>query len=118
MAVTVAGVPPPRLGVTTHSTWSVPGRARRRFEGPPRPEEYLMTTPRPHPPSRPRRPRLRILVAALAGLVLLTGLTLSAAAAPESAQLGQGSAAPKPTIVLVHGAFADSSGWNDVAGRL
>ena len=25
------------------------------------------------------------------------------------------SAAPKPTIVLVHGAFADSSGWNDVA---
>ena len=26
--------------------------------------------------------------------------------------------APKPTIVLVHGAFADSSGWNDVATRL
>ena len=25
---------------------------------------------------------------------------------------------PKPTIVLVHGAFADSSGWNAVAGRL
>src|SRR6201991_3497 len=24
----------------------------------------------------------------------------------------------KPTIVLVHGAFADASGWNDVAGRL
>ena len=24
----------------------------------------------------------------------------------------------KPTIVLVHGAFADSSGWNDVAARL
>ena len=28
------------------------------------------------------------------------------------------SGAPKPTIVLVHGAFADSSGWNAVAGRL
>ncbi|MEJ3746390.1 alpha/beta hydrolase [Actinomycetes bacterium KLBMP 9797] len=24
----------------------------------------------------------------------------------------------KPTVVLVHGAFADASGWNDVAGRL
>ena len=24
----------------------------------------------------------------------------------------------KPTVVLVHGAFADASGWNDVASRL
>jgi pimeloyl-ACP methyl ester carboxylesterase len=24
----------------------------------------------------------------------------------------------KPTVVLVHGAFADSSGWNTVAARL
>jgi hypothetical protein len=23
-----------------------------------------------------------------------------------------------PTVALVHGAFADSSGWNDVAGEL
>ena len=30
----------------------------------------------------------------------------------------QGKPAAKPTIVLVHGAFADSSGWNAVAGRL
>jgi pimeloyl-ACP methyl ester carboxylesterase len=27
-------------------------------------------------------------------------------------------AKPKPTIVLVHGAFADASGWNGVAARL
>ncbi|MGJ6962144.1 alpha/beta fold hydrolase [Streptosporangium sp. G11] len=27
-------------------------------------------------------------------------------------------ARPKPTVVLVHGAFADASGWNDVAARL
>jgi pimeloyl-ACP methyl ester carboxylesterase len=27
-------------------------------------------------------------------------------------------AEPKPTVVLVHGAFADASGWNDVATRL
>lgn len=25
---------------------------------------------------------------------------------------------PKPTVVLLHGSFADASGWNDVAGRL
>jgi pimeloyl-ACP methyl ester carboxylesterase len=28
------------------------------------------------------------------------------------------SAQTKPTIVLVHGAFADAAGWSDVAGRL
>lgn len=28
------------------------------------------------------------------------------------------STAPKPTVVLVHGAFADSSSWNDVIARL
>jgi pimeloyl-ACP methyl ester carboxylesterase len=28
------------------------------------------------------------------------------------------SAAARPTVVLVHGAFADSSGWNDVVRRL
>jgi len=28
------------------------------------------------------------------------------------------SASPKPTIVLVHGAFADASGWNGVTARL
>ncbi|MBP2704336.1 alpha/beta fold hydrolase [Microbispora sp. RL4-1S] len=27
-------------------------------------------------------------------------------------------AKPKPTVVLVHGAFADASGWNDVAAKL
>ena len=67
------------------------------------------------PIHRPRR--LRLLVAALAGILLLTGSTLTASASPESAQLGRGSGTTKPTIVLVHGAFADSSGWNTVAGR-
>ena len=50
---------------------------------------------------------------------MLTGFTLAAAAAsPQPASVAKTSAAPKPTIVLVHGAFADSSGWNSVAGRL
>ena len=30
----------------------------------------------------------------------------------------QGRTGPRPTIVLVHGAFADASGWNDVSLRL
>lgn len=65
---------------------------------------------------RPRR--LRLPAAALAGLLLLTGTAMASAASPQPAQTGEGSGAPKPTIVLVHGAFADSSGWNAVAGRL
>ena len=65
---------------------------------------------------RPRR--LRLLVAALAGLLLLTGATMASAASPQSVSAGNGSGGAKPTIVLVHGAFADSSGWNTVAGRL
>lgn len=66
--------------------------------------------------TRPRR--LRLLAAALAGLLLLSGATMASAASSQSAQTGNGSGTARPTIVLVHGAFADSSGWNDVAGRL
>jgi pimeloyl-ACP methyl ester carboxylesterase len=70
-----------------------------------------MAAHRPH--------RLRLLVAALAGVLMLTGFTLAAASAsPTTAEVAKTSAAPKPTIVLVHGAFADSSGWNAVASRL
>ncbi|WP_404387107.1 alpha/beta fold hydrolase [Humibacillus xanthopallidus] len=70
-----------------------------------------MTAHRPH--------RIRLLVAALAGILMLTGFTLAAAAAsPPPASVAKISAAPKPTMVLVHGAFADSSGWNPVAARL
>jgi pimeloyl-ACP methyl ester carboxylesterase len=79
-----------------------------------------MKFPRPH--------RLRDLVTAFAagivGVLMLSGATLGATASPDA----QEQAAPqtdrpersagKPTIVLVHGAFADSSGWNTVARRL
>ncbi|WP_353952756.1 alpha/beta hydrolase [Knoellia sp. S7-12] len=64
---------------------------------------------------RSRRPRL--LVAALVGILMLAGTTLAAAAAPASTALKK-PMTPKPTVVLVHGAFADSSGWNTVAGSL
>jgi pimeloyl-ACP methyl ester carboxylesterase len=47
-------------------------------------------------------------------LLCLVGLTGSVGAAP-SASAAEG---PKPTIVLVHGAFADASSWNGVVTRL
>ncbi|MBC7839904.1 MAG: alpha/beta hydrolase, partial [Nitrospiraceae bacterium] len=46
------------------------------------------------------------------GVILPSMSTL--AAAPVS----EGPASTKPTIVLVHGAFAESSSWNGVATRL
>jgi pimeloyl-ACP methyl ester carboxylesterase len=49
----------------------------------------------------------RLLTALLAALVL--------ALVPATASAGQ---KPKPTVVLVHGAFADASGWNGVTERL
>src|SRR5688500_17343461 len=47
-----------------------------------------------------------LIVAGLAGAGALLALSASAAA--------QTSAAAKPTIVLVHGAFADGTGWQHV----
>ncbi|ROO84266.1 pimeloyl-ACP methyl ester carboxylesterase [Actinocorallia herbida] len=54
--------------------------------------------------------------------VLFTAVTLAVglgvAAAPSTAKPGGTPAAPKPTIVLVHGVFADASGWNSVIAKL
>ncbi|WP_353813621.1 alpha/beta fold hydrolase [Agromyces sp. SYSU T00266] len=55
--------------------------------------------------------------------VAIAVATVAAAAAlsvaiPATADVARAPAGPKPTIVLVHGAFADSSGWNDVTERL
>lgn len=44
-------------------------------------------------------------------LTLIVVLAAALAAAPAAA-------APRPTVVLVHGAFADSTSWNGVAARL
>jgi pimeloyl-ACP methyl ester carboxylesterase len=73
--------------------------------------------------------RLHVLATALAagfvGILLLTGSLLNATASPSTQQTKSQQvrtaalhSAAKPTIVFVHGAFADSSGWNAVAGRL
>lgn len=73
----------------------------------------------------PRSQRTRALAAALTagliGILTLSGSALTTSASPNAGQQaasGQPASATKPTIVLVHGAFADSSGWDAVAGRL
>jgi pimeloyl-ACP methyl ester carboxylesterase len=57
-------------------------------------------------------------VAAATALVLAASLGTAPALSATASTTGSVARAEKPTIVLVHGAFADSSGWNDVAGRL
>lgn len=47
-------------------------------------------------------------------LSLAAAMALSGAASAHAAETAGG----KPTIVLVHGAFADASGWNGVVGKL
>lgn len=68
---------------------------------------------------RQRRGLLGLTAAALAAALALFG----AAALPASADPGRSSSTlasstTKPTVVLVHGAFADSSGWSIVAPAL
>jgi pimeloyl-ACP methyl ester carboxylesterase len=72
-------------------------------------------------------PRLAVAGAslAIAGTLLGVGLAGSATAATAAGHAPSGHAlsgsaalAPKPTIVLVHGAWADSSSWNAVVEQL
>jgi pimeloyl-ACP methyl ester carboxylesterase len=54
-----------------------------------------------------------LLAAVVISLAAITGVIAAAAADSGGRQTGL-----KPTIVLVHGAFADASGWDGVAERL
>jgi len=75
-------------------------------------------------PSSTNSPRLkRIMLAALSaiiGVVLFagTGASASPATSGATAAASHHGDGPKPTIVLVHGAFADASGWGGVITRL
>lgn len=70
--------------------------------------------------TRRRITRPTALIAALAtALLALSPMAGSTSpASTHGAQGGYPGTGPKPTIVLVHGAFADSSGWEAVADRL
>ncbi|WP_151478122.1 alpha/beta fold hydrolase [Streptomyces albicerus] len=63
-----------------------------------------------------RVPVPRRLLAALAAAVLIVVGAVSAQATSHSP--GQAGKGPKPTVVLVHGAFADASGFNDTIALL
>ncbi|MGW3415133.1 alpha/beta fold hydrolase [Streptomyces sp. NPDC000888] len=62
-----------------------------------------------------RRARTSLTVAA--GASVVAGL-LATTIAPASADKGVAAPQTKPTVVLVHGAFADSTSWNGVISRL
>jgi pimeloyl-ACP methyl ester carboxylesterase len=59
------------------------------------------------------RPRLLRLVILMAAMLMLSALSLA-----TSAKQAEASAPQKPTIALVHGAWADPSGWDEVAAGL
>ncbi len=57
-----------------------------------------------------------LLLATLAALLSLSALFLLTASTQAASASGSGAA--KPTVVLVHGAWADASGWSQVTRRL
>ncbi|WP_113702131.1 alpha/beta fold hydrolase [Nonomuraea lactucae] len=68
-----------------------------------------------------RSSRTRSAVRALATVALapvVAGSLLAATAASGSAATTRNAETAKPTVVLVHGAFADASSWSDVIRRL
>ncbi len=71
------------------------------------------------PPNAPSRRLLLVVVLAVVALLVPIGAgeLASAASAPVARHQGHGPAV-KPTIVLVHGDWADASGWSGVISRL
>lgn len=63
---------------------------------------------------RLHRPRLRTALAAVAAAIGLTVFAGTGASEPAASANHD----PKPTVVLVHGAFADASGWSGVIAEL
>lgn len=63
------------------------------------------------------RPQRRGLSLLLAALTLTLGLTSTVAPASAAGSAAAG-VTGKPTVVLVHGVFADSSGWNSTIASL
>jgi pimeloyl-ACP methyl ester carboxylesterase len=57
--------------------------------------------------------RLRHAMAVAIALLVASVLTTSMASMASTASSQTTPSSPKPTVILVHGAFADASGWND-----
>ncbi|MFJ5216281.1 alpha/beta fold hydrolase [Streptomyces sp. NPDC088354] len=67
---------------------------------------------------RTKNRRVGIAVVGATGVALAAGLAATATAAPGDKAGTAEPAAAKPTVVLVHGAWADSSSWSGVIKRL
>jgi pimeloyl-ACP methyl ester carboxylesterase len=65
-----------------------------------------------------RRARLPLIISALVMATAALVIPLSQNASARTTSGVAASAGPKPTIVLEHGAWADTSSWNGVIGRL
>ncbi|BBH69859.1 alpha/beta hydrolase [Actinoplanes sp. OR16] len=57
-------------------------------------------------------------LAGVAGVSVLALIPVGASASSPAAGVKHEQSAVKPTVVLVHGAWADASGWNDVTAKL
>ena len=68
--------------------------------------------------ARTARRRLRLIIPALAMATAALIIPLSQTASADSTPRAAASSGPKPTIVLEHGAWADTSSWNGVIERL
>ena len=66
-------------------------------------------------PPTPGRPRRRLLLGLLAATIAIGAAAATATAASSDSRRPQG---PKPTVVLVHGGWDNSTGWNAVIERL
>ncbi|MBT2408995.1 alpha/beta hydrolase [Streptomyces sp. ISL-12] len=64
-----------------------------------------------------RTARARFALTVLAGASVVASVLVTSVG-PAAADKGAPAPAAKPTVVLVHGAFADSTSWNDVIGKL
>jgi pimeloyl-ACP methyl ester carboxylesterase len=69
--------------------------------------------------SRSRKARLALTGVAVAALIAVPSAVAAASTgSPADPAGGRSSSAPKPTIVLEHGAWADGSSWDGVVARL
>jgi pimeloyl-ACP methyl ester carboxylesterase len=66
-------------------------------------------------PTTPGRPRRRLLLGLLAATIAIGAAATAATAASSETRRPQ---APKPTVVLVHGGWDNSTGWNAVVEQL
>jgi pimeloyl-ACP methyl ester carboxylesterase len=71
-----------------------------------------------NPAPTARRARLRLVIPALVVAVAALIIPLSQSASAHTTTHAAASGGPKPTIVLEHGAWADTSSWNGVIKRL